>query len=166
MFCPFCQAEDTKVLDSRLLAEGNEVRRRRKCEACQKRFTTYEKVEVSMPMVLKRDGRTEAYRPDKLRASLEMACKKLSVKTEQIDRVVGNIEKTIMDISDKEVASSEIGKLVMMYLRLLDPVAYVRFAAVYYREFKDVDQFLNRLKEEEKHFKIQPAKDGPVEYQA
>jgi len=166
MYCPFCNAEDTKVLDSRLLAEGNEVRRRRKCEACSKRFTTYEKVEVSMPMVLKRDGRTEDYRPEKLRGSLEMACKKLSVKTEQIDRVVGNIEKAIMDISDKEVPTSTIGKLVMMYLRHLDPVAYVRFAAVYYREFKDVDQFLNRLKEEENNFKIQPSKDVPLEYQA
>jgi transcriptional repressor NrdR len=166
MYCPFCQAEDTKVLDSRLLAEGNEVRRRRKCEACQKRFTTYEKVEVSMPAVLKRDGRTEEYNLEKLRRSLDMACKKLSVKTEQIDRIVNNIEKAIMDISDKEVMSSDIGKLVMMYLRHLDPVAYVRFAAVYYREFKDVDQFLNRLKEEEQHFKIKPSKDGPVEYQA
>ncbi len=165
MFCPFCQTEDTKVLDSRLLAEGNEVRRRRKCEACQKRFTTYEKVEVSMPLVVKRDGRTEDYRADKLRAGIDVACKKLAVKTEQIDRVVGNIEKAIMDISDKEVTSSDIGKLVMMYLRHLDPVAYVRFAAVYYREFKDVDQFLNRLKEEEKHFKSQPTKDVTVEYQ-
>jgi transcriptional repressor NrdR len=165
MNCPFCNAHETKVLDSRLLADGNEVRRRRKCEACTKRFTTYEKVEVSMPMVLKRDGRTENYRIDKLRSGIEVACKKLNVKTEQIDRVVGNIEKAIMDISDKEVPSSEIGKLVMMYLRHLDPVAYIRFAAVYYREYKDVDQFLNRLQEEEKHFKIIP-KDGPIEYQA
>lgn len=166
MNCPFCNTTDTKVLDSRLLAEGNEVRRRRKCESCQKRFTTYEKVEVSMPLVLKRDGRTEDYRPEKLRGGIELACKKLSVKTEQIDRVVGNIEKAIMDISDKEVPTEMIGKLVMMYLRHLDPVAYVRFAAVYYREFKDVDQFLSKLQDEEKHFKIHPSKEVPIEYQA
>ena len=166
MNCPFCSTHDTKVLDSRILAEGSEVRRRRKCESCQKRFTTYEKVEVSMPMVVKRDGRSEDYRHEKLRGGIEIACKKLSVKTEQIDRVVGNIEKAIMDISDKEVPSETIGKLVMMYLRHLDPVAYVRFAAVYFREFKDVDQFLNRLKDEEKHFKIQTAKDVTLEYQA
>lgn len=165
MNCPFCQTTDTKVLDSRLLSEGFEVRRRRKCEACQKRFTTYEKVEVSMPMVVKRDGRTENYRHEKLRSGIEIACKKLDVKTEQIDHVVSNIEKAIMDISDKEVTSEKIGKLVMMYLRHLDPVAYVRFAAVYYRELKEVDQFLNRLSEEEKFFKINP-KDGPIEYQA
>ncbi len=166
MNCPFCNATDTKVLDSRLLAEGFEVRRRRKCEGCQKRFTTYEKVEVSMPQVVKRDGRAEDYRQEKLRAGIEIACKKLAVKPEQIDRVVANIEKAIMDVSDKEVSSEKIGKLVMMYLRHIDPVAYVRFAAVYFREFKDVDQFLNKLHEEEKYFKIIPPKDNHLEYQA
>ena len=166
MNCPFCQAQDTKVLDSRLLSEGKEVRRRRKCEACQNRFTTYETVEVSMPAVIKRDGRSEDYRRDKLRGGLEIACKKLDVKPEQIDRIVENVEKAVMDVSDKEISSKEIGNIVMMYLRHLHPVAYVRFAAVYYREFKDVDQFLNRLKQEELQFKIKPTKEGPLEYQA
>lgn len=166
MNCPFCQAQDTKVLDSRLLSEGKEVRRRRKCESCQKRFTTYETIEVSMPAVIKRDGRSEEYRRAKLRGGLEIACKKLDVKPEQIDRIVENVEKAVMDLSDKEISSKEIGNIVMMYLRHLHPVAYVRFAAVYFREFKDVDQFLNRLKLEEQHFKIKPTKENPLEYQA
>ncbi len=166
MNCPFCQAHDTKVLDSRLLSEGREVRRRRKCESCQKRFTTYETVEVSMPAVLKRDGRSEAYNRGKLRGGLEIACKKLDVKPEQIDRIVENVEKAVMDVSDKEIPSQTIGNIVMMYLRHLHPVAYVRFAAVYFREFKDVDQFLDRLRVEEAQFKIKPQKDSPLEYQA
>ena len=166
MNCPFCQAQDTKVLDSRLLTEGKEVRRRRKCEGCQKRFTTYETVEVSLPNVIKRDGRSEEYRRAKLRGGLEIACKKLDVKQEQLDRIVENVEKAIMDVSDKEITSKEIGNIVMMYLRHLHPVAYVRFAAVYFREFKDVDQFLNRLKQEELQFKIKPTKENPLEYQA
>lgn len=164
MNCPFCQAQDTKVLDSRLLSEGKEVRRRRKCDACQKRFTTYETVEIHMPMVVKRDGRSEDYRRDKLRAGLEIACKKLDVKPEQIDRIVEHVEKAVMDVSDKEVSSQEIGEIVMMYLRHLHPVAYVRFAAVYFREFKDVDQFLDRLRAEERHFKIQPSKVDQLEH--
>lgn len=166
MNCPFCQAQDTKVLDSRLLSEGREVRRRRKCEGCQKRFTTYETVEVSMPAVVKRDGRSEPYNRAKLRAGIEIACKKLDVKPEQIDRIVENVEKAVMDVSDKEIASQTIGNFVMMYLRHLHPVAYVRFAAVYFREFKDVDQFLNQLKIEEAQFKIKPQKESPLEYQA
>jgi transcriptional repressor NrdR len=146
--------------------EGREVRRRRKCEGCQKRFTTYETVEVSMPAVLKRDGRSETYNRAKLRGGIEIACKKLDVKPEQIDRIVENVEKAVMDVSDKEIASQTIGNFVMMYLRHLHPVAYVRFAAVYFREFKDVDQFLNQLKIEEAQFKIKPQKESPLEYQA
>ncbi len=166
MNCPFCQAQDTKVLDSRLLAEGREVRRRRKCESCQKRFTTYETIEVLMPAVIKRDGRSEEFRRDKLRSGIEVACKKLDVKQEQIDRIVENVEKAVMDVSDKQISSQEIGNFVMMYLRHLHPVAYVRFAAVYFREFKDVDQFLDRLRQEERQFKIQPQKEGQLDYQA
>jgi transcriptional repressor NrdR len=166
MNCPFCTAQDTKVLDSRLSADGKEVRRRRKCDVCQKRFTTYEIVEVSMPMVIKRDGRSEVFQKQKLKSGIELACKKLKVKPEQIERMTANIEKAILDVSNKEISSADIGNLVMMYLRHLDPVAYIRFAAVYYREYKDVDQFLNRLQEEEKRFKIQTPKEEIIEYQA
>jgi transcriptional repressor NrdR len=148
MKCPYCSAPDTKVLDSRNLDEGCVIRRRRKCEACQKRFTTFETVELSMPMVIKRDGRREAYQQEKIKHGIDKACEKRPISAIQIDRIINNIEKAILDISDKEVQSSDIGNLVMMYLRHLDPVAYIRFAAVY-RKFQDVEEFVNELKHDE-----------------
>lgn len=165
MKCPFCSAPDTKVLDSRNLEEGCVIRRRRKCETCQKRFTTFETVELSMPMVIKRDGRREAYQQDKIKHGIEKACEKRPISAIQIERIINNIEKAILDISDKEVQSQDIGNLVMMYLRHLDPVAYIRFAAVY-RKFQDVEEFVNELKHDESHqFKIStPTKDVSREY--
>ena len=136
MKCPFCLAPDTKVLDSRNLEEGSTIRRRRKCEACQKRFTTFETVELSMPMVIKRDGRREAYQREKIKMGIEKACEKRPISAVQIERIIANIEKAILDISDKEVLTKDVGNLVMMYLRHLDPVAYIRFASVY-RDFTE-----------------------------
>lgn len=167
MKCPYCSAPDTKVLDSRNLEEGSTIRRRRKCEQCQKRFTTFETVELSMPMVIKRDGRREAYQQDKIKHGIEKACEKRPISAIQIERIINNIEKAILDISDKEVLTKDIGNLVMMYLRHLDPVAYIRFAAVY-RKFQDVEEFVNELKHDENNqFKISPStnlKDDNREY--
>ena len=154
MKCPYCSAQDTKVLESRSLEEGFTIRRRRKCESCQKRFTTFETIELSMPLVVKLDGRRENYNREKIKSGIEKACQKRPVSSVQIDRIINNIEKAILDISAKEVSTREIGNLVMMYLRHLDPVAYVRFSAVY-RKFQDVDEFVNELKhDEQSHFKI------------
>jgi transcriptional repressor NrdR len=156
MKCPYCSAPDTKVLDSRNLEEGSTIRRRRKCDTCQKRFTTFETVELSMPMVMKRDGRREPYRQEKIKVGIDKACEKRNISTAQIDRIIHNIERSILDISDKEVLTSDIGNLVMMHLRHLDPVAYIRFAAVY-RKFQDVEEFVNELKHDEHNqFKIHP----------
>lgn len=157
MKCPYCSAIDTKVLDSRNLEEGCVIRRRRKCETCQKRFTTFETIELSMPMVIKRDGRREAYQQDKIKHGIEKACEKRPISAIQVERIISNIEKAILDISDKEIQSKEIGNLVMLYLRHLDPVAYVRFAAVY-RKFQDVEEFVNELKHDEHNqFKVTPS---------
>jgi transcriptional repressor NrdR len=159
MKCPYCSALDTKVLDSRNLDEGSTIRRRRKCDTCQKRFTTFETVELSMPMVMKRDGRREPYRQEKIKTGIDKACEKRNISTAQVDRIIHNIERSILDISDKEVQTSDIGNLVMMHLRHLDPVAYIRFAAVY-RKFQDVEEFVNELKHDEHNqFKIHPPKE-------
>ena len=168
MKCHFCSAPDTKVLDSRNSDEGSVIRRRRKCESCQKRFTTFETVELSMPMVIKRDGRREAYQKEKIKGGIEKACEKRPISEVQKERIIHNIEKAILDISDKEIHSNNVGNLVMMYLRHLDPVAYIRFAAVY-RKFQDVEEFVNELKlDEHNQFKISqastPLKDESREY--
>jgi len=151
MHCPFCDSGETKVVDSRLLKEGFSIRRRRKCDGCTKRFTTYETIEISMPMVVKLDGRREPFNRDKIKGGLEKACQKRPISIDQIDRLIENLEKNILEINDKEVSSIEIGKLIMMYLRNLDPVAYIRFASVY-RKFQDVDEFVNNIKDEENNF--------------
>ena len=149
MKCPYCQAAETKVVDSRLLKEGFSVRRRRKCEGCEKRFTTYETIEISMPNIVKLDGRREDYRQEKIKDGIEKACQKRPIPTEQVDRIIENVEKSIIDLSVKEVSTKDIGHIVMMYLRNLDPVAYIRFASVY-RKFQDVDEFVNEIKGDEK----------------
>lgn len=153
MKCPFCNNSETKVIDSRLLKEGFSVRRRRKCEdeSCTRRFTTYESIEIQMPAVVKLDGRREAYRREKIFLGLEKACQKRPISTDQIERVLDNIEKQILDMASKEISSKEIGNLVMMYLRNLDPVAYIRFASVY-RKFQDVEEFMNDIKDDEDNF--------------
>ena len=149
MRCPFCNFKDTKVLDSRLLQEGLSVRRRRRCLECDRRFTTYEKIEVSMPMVIKNDGRREPYFREKLFSGIEKASQKRPVSTEQLEHILNNIERDIQEKNTKEVPTAEIGKKVMMYLRHLDPVAYVRFASVY-SNFQDIEEFVNKLQDQEK----------------
>ena len=151
MRCPFCGENDTKVVDSRILKEGYSVRRRRKCEACEKRYTTYETIEINMPNIVKLGGRREPFNREKILGGIQKACQKRPISTEQVDRIVENIEKGIRDVSTKEVSTQEIGKIVMMYLRNLDPVAYIRFASVY-RKFQDVDEFVLDIQNNEQEF--------------
>lgn len=154
MKCPFCEKAETKVVDSRLLKEGLSVRRRRKCEACEKRFTTYETIEINMPNIVKLDGRREAYRREKILSGIEKACQKRPIPTGQIERIIENIEKNILDVSEKEISTKEIGHIVMMYLRNLDPVAYIRFASVY-RKFQDIEEFVSEIRHDEENFQTE-----------
>jgi transcriptional repressor NrdR len=144
MKCPFCGGLDNKVIDSRL-SQGDEViRRRRECEGCSRRFTTYERIELVLPMVVKKDGRRETFDRMKVLAGLRRACEKRPVPTEALDAVVDQIERALVESSDKEVDSSVIGEQVMQRLREVDQVAYVRFASVY-RSFKDIHEFMTEL---------------------
>jgi len=146
MRCPYCKFEDSKVIDSRSSNEGRVVRRRRECLSCERRFTTKEYVEESPLMVVKNDGRRETYDPEKLRRSLQIACKKRPISTPTIDELVTTIELQLRDVSQDEVKSRAIGELVMQHLRHTDEVAYVRFASVY-RNFQDRREFLSELEE-------------------
>jgi transcriptional repressor NrdR len=140
MKCPFCGHADTQVVETRISEEGDFVRRRRRCSACDKRFTTYERPEVTFPVVVKKDGRRIEYDPSKLRGSLTLALRKRPVSTEQVDAAVERIEEKLLNQGAREVASHRIGELVMRELKKLDKVAYVRFASVY-RSFEDIDEF-------------------------
>ena len=147
MFCPFCNADDTKVIDSRLVANGGQVRRRRECGACGERFTTYELAELVMPRVIKTDGTRQSFDEDKLRAGLQRALEKRPVSIEQIEVAISQIKHFLQVTGEREVPSQIIGEEVMRQLRDLDAVAYVRFASVY-RSFQDISEFqeeLNRL---------------------
>ena len=145
MKCPFCGYKEDKVVDSRATAEESAVRRRRECLKCGKRFTTYEYVEEVSLMVIKKDGRREPFDRKKLLSGIMKACEKRPVSIEKMEDIATSIERTIQRKSDREVNSQDIGGLVMEKLRLLDDVAYVRFASVY-RQFKDVSQFMKELK--------------------
>lgn len=140
MHCPFCGTPDTRVVDSRLLAEGDKVRRRRECPGCSARFTTYEVAELLMPSVVKRDGRREPFLEKKLRTGLIRALEKRPVSAEHIDKLILRIKTRVRANSERELSSQQIGEWVMDELRHLDPVAYVRFASVY-RSFEDVNAF-------------------------
>jgi transcriptional repressor NrdR len=140
MRCPFCNHEDTQVVETRDYDEGGAVRRRRKCVACDRRFTTYERADVEMPVVVKKDGSRVEYRPDKLRASMQLALRKRPVSTEQIDDAMERIREQLLGSGQREVPSSRLGELIMRELKRIDKVAYVRFASVY-RSFEDVDEF-------------------------
>ena len=147
MFCPFCNADDTKVIDSRLVADGGQVRRRRECLQCSERFTTYELAELVMPRVIKTDGSRQPFDEDKLRAGLQRALEKRPVSSEQIEISISQIKHFLQVTGEREVPSQIIGEEVMRQLRELDEVAYVRFASVY-RSFQDISEFqaeLNRL---------------------
>ena len=146
MRCPFCQAADTRVLDSRDSAEGTIIRRRRECETCKRRFTTYERVEELNPLVVKKDGRRETFDRDKLLAGLKKACEKRPVSVEQVEGLVTEIERKLQELGEKEIPSSTVGELVMERLPALDEVAYVRFASVY-RSFRDIAEFMDELKD-------------------
>ena len=144
MKCPFCETPDTKVIDSRPTEDGHAIRRRRECEVCGKRFTTYEKVEELLFMVVKRDGRRETFDRSKILNGIIRACEKRPVSLEQMENVVNDIERNLNNMMEKEISSTSIGEVVMDHLKDLDEVAYVRFASVY-REFKDVKSFINEI---------------------
>ncbi len=145
MKCPYCGAEDTRVIDSRPADDNTAIRRRRQCELCGKRFTTYEKQEMFPLMVIKKDQNRELYSRDKIRTGIFLACHKRPIATEALNRLVDDIENTIFARDVREITSTEIGELVMEKLKELDKVAYVRFASIY-RSFTDVNTFAEELK--------------------
>ncbi len=145
MKCPFCSSEDTRVIDSRSAEESNAIRRRRECDACNKRFTTYEKIETIPLIIIKKDNNREPYDRAKIEAGIFRSCHKRPVSVKQMNELVDEIENTIFNLGEKEVSSSVIGEIVMDKLKDFEPVAYVRFASVY-REFKDVNTFMDELK--------------------
>ncbi len=144
MLCPFCGADDTKVIDSRLVAEGNQVRRRRECISCTERFTTYEAAELLMPKVIKSDGRRVPFDDQKLRAGIQRSLEKRPVSVEQVEAAIDHIKQYLRATGEREVSSRLIGEAVMDQLRTLDQVAFVRFASVY-RSFKDLDEFRSEI---------------------
>ena len=145
MHCPFCGADDTKVIDSRLVSEGKSVRRRRDCSRCGERWTTFETAELLMPKVVKRDGSREPFDEAKLRHGLRKALEKRPVSDESIDAAVGRMMDRIRESGEREVKSDQVGEAVMGELRQLDAVAYVRFASVY-RDFQDVSEFQSEIR--------------------
>ena len=140
MHCPFCSEQETKVIDSRLVAEGHQVRRRRECTKCHERFTTFELAELVMPRVVKRDGSREPFNEDKLRAGLQRALEKRPVSTEKIEHCISKLKSSLRATGEREVKSEFVGSLIMDALKELDKVAYVRFASVY-RSFEDIREF-------------------------
>lgn len=152
MYCPFCNTVDTKVIDSRLLREGNQIRRRRECPTCEERFTTYESAELTLPRIIKRDGRRSPFSEEKLRAGILRALEKRPVSTEQIENAIARIIRLAMTSGEREISSSKIGEWVMEELQQLDQVAYVRFASVY-RSFEDIDEFRKEISRLTRHAK-------------
>ena len=152
MKCPYCGKLDSRVIDSRLSRTELEIRRRRECQACLRRFTTYEKVEDVPVMIIKKDGRRENFVRGKILTGIQKACEKRTISIDQMEGVVDDIERDLRENNEKEVASRELGEKIMKRLHAMDDVAYVRFASVY-REFKDVDDFINELK------RLTPGKD-------
>ena len=146
MKCPFCGHLESKVTDSRVGTGGDVIRRRRECETCTRRFTTYERVEEVLPLVIKKDGRREAFERQKALAGLRRACDKRAVPLARIEQIVDAIERELIDAGDKEIPSEKVGERVMAHLREVDPVAYVRFASVY-RQFKDIDELRSEIEQ-------------------
>lgn len=145
MYCPFCAHEDTRVVDSRVVEEGSAVRRRRECESCGKRFSTFERAELRLPLVVKKDGTRQSFDIGKIRSGMQKALEKRPVSAEQLEKGVNAVLRAVQEIGDSEIQADRLGELVMEQLHRLDGVAYVRFASVY-REFKDVDDFLAAVK--------------------
>ena len=144
MHCPFCEAVDTKVIDSRLVSEGNHVRRRRQCAVCHERWTTYESAELVMPRIIKQDGIREPFNEDKLMAGLSKALEKRPVSIDKVEEAMSKIKANIRSGGEREVHSRDVGEQVMRQLRELDEVAFVRFASVY-RSFKDLNEFREEI---------------------
>ena len=159
MKCPFCRESENRVIDSRLSKDGNMVRRRRECLKCTRRFTTYERVEETMPLVVKKDGRRESYDRMKIINGLKRACEKRPVSINTIEAIADRIERGLQERGDKEVPSSIIGETAMRELHDIDQVAYVRFASVY-RSFKDISEFMVELEELLKERKGLPVRQG------
>ncbi|NLK21406.1 MAG: transcriptional repressor NrdR [Epulopiscium sp.] len=144
MRCPFCNSEYIKVIDSRPSEENNCIRRRRQCEKCEKRFTTYEKIETIPIMVIKKGGIRELFDRNKILNGIVKSCNKRNISVQQMEEIVDDIENTILNTLNKEISSAQIGELVMEKLKVIDEVAYVRFASVY-RQFKDINTFMDEL---------------------
>jgi transcriptional repressor NrdR len=144
MKCPFCSHLESKVTDSRVATAGDVIRRRRECEKCERRFTTYERVEEVLPLVVKKDGRREMFDRTKLMMGLRRACEKRPVAFERMEEIVDTIERDLIDSGEKEIDSKQVGERLMTHLRKLDDIAYVRFASVY-RSFRDLDEFREEL---------------------
>lgn len=144
MHCPFCFANDTKVIDSRLVAQGEQVRRRRECLACEERFTTFETAELVMPRLIKSDGSRQPFDEDKLRAGMQRALEKRPVSVERLEEALARIKHKLRATGEREVKSLELGELVMSELHQLDEIAYIRFASVY-RRFQDLNEFREEI---------------------
>ena len=146
MKCPFCGHMEDKVIDSRPAEDGSAIRRRRECLSCSSRFTTYEKVELLPLLVIKKDGTREVYSQEKLLGGLMKACEKRPVSSEQLEQIVSYVENQIQNTAKREISTNDIGEMVMLQLKEIDEVAYVRFASVY-RQFKDVNSFMEELQD-------------------
>jgi transcriptional repressor NrdR len=146
MHCPFCQHGDTQVLDTRVSEEGDSIRRRRRCPSCDKRFTTYERIELAMPTIVKKNGSRAEYERTKLVASIMLALRKRPVSAETVEAAMTRIEEKLLSLAAREVPSDRLGELVMRELKKLDKIAYIRFASVY-RSFEDVDEFAEVIRE-------------------
>jgi len=146
MKCPFCNHEDTPVLDTRLSEDGHSIRRRRRCGNCDKRFTTYERIELTLPVIVKKNGSRTEFDPSKLRGSLMLALRKRPVSAEAVDMAIQSIQDKLLQSGEREVMSGQVGELVMRELKRLDKIAYIRFASVY-KSFEDVTEFQDAIDE-------------------
>tara|TARA_A100001011_G_C14172647_1_gene783233 strand:- start:527 stop:1006 length:480 start_codon:yes stop_codon:yes gene_type:complete len=144
MHCPFCQAQDTKVIDSRLVGDGTQIRRRRECELCKARFTTFETADLALPRIIKSDGERQPFNGTKLKAGMLRALEKRPLSSEEVDALFGNVLTQIRQLGEREIPSRMLGEIVMKSLKSVDQVAYVRFASVY-RDFQDIEEFAQEI---------------------
>jgi len=144
MHCPFCQAQDTKVIDSRLVGDGTQIRRRRECELCKARFTTFETADLALPRIIKSDGERQPFNGTKLKAGILRELEKRPLSSEEVDAVFGNVLTQIRQLGEREIPSRMLGEIVMKSLKSVDQVAYVRFASVY-RDFQDIEEFAQEI---------------------
>jgi transcriptional repressor NrdR len=163
MYCPFCSANDTKVIDSRLVSDGHQVRRRRECLACHERYTTFESAELVMPRIIKQDGSREPFNEDKMLSGLTRALEKRPVSMEQIELAVNKLKSQIRATGEREISSEMLGDLIMAQLKALDKVAYLRFASVYL-SFEDISEFADEITRlgKEKNSKVKKGKQAKM----